>query len=70
MCAVSRIALRGPGTIRHPDTFGHGGAGTSYSRADPDSGVSITDLTNNVVPAPWHSARLDRVANLVHAAID
>ena len=62
--------IRGLGTIGHPDTFGHGGAGTSYSWADPNSGVSFTYLTNNVVPDPWHSARLDRVANLVHAAID
>jgi hypothetical protein len=38
--------------------------------ADPESGVSFTYLTNYVVPDPWHSARLDRVANLVHAAID
>jgi CubicO group peptidase (beta-lactamase class C family) len=62
--------IRGLGTNAHPDTFGHGGAGTSYSWADPASGVSFTYLTNNVVPDPWHSARLDRVANLVHAAID
>jgi CubicO group peptidase (beta-lactamase class C family) len=62
--------IRGLGTNAHPDTFGHGGAGTSYSWADPASGVSFTYLTNNVVPDPWHSARLDRVSNLVHAAID
>ena len=62
--------IRGLGTNAHPDTFGHGGAGTSYSWAAPTSGVSFTYLTNNVVPDPWHSARLDRVSNLVHAAID
>jgi len=49
--------------------FGHGGAGTSYSFADPTSGVSFTYLTNYVQPDPWHSARLDRISNLVHAAI-
>jgi hypothetical protein len=27
-------------------------------------------LTNFVQPDPWHSARLDRISNLVHAAID
>jgi hypothetical protein len=32
--------------------------------------VSFTYITNFVVPDPFHSARLDRVANLVHAAID
>ena len=36
----------------------------------PASGVSFSYLTNYVAPDPWHSARLDRVANLVHAAID
>ena len=62
--------IRGLGTIGAPQTFGHGGAGTSYSWADPTSGVSFTYLTNYVQPDPWHSARLDRIANLVHAAID
>src|SRR5690348_8300789 len=62
--------IRGLGTIGAPATFGHGGVGSSYSWADPDSGVSFTYLTNYVSPDPWHSARLDRVANLVHAAID
>jgi CubicO group peptidase (beta-lactamase class C family) len=62
--------IRGLGTIGAPQTFGHGGAGTSYSWADPTSGVSFTYLTNYVQEDPWHSARLDRVANLVHAAID
>ncbi len=62
--------IRGLGTIGAPSTFGHGGVGSSYSWADPESGVSFTYLTNFVSPDPWHSARLDRVANLVHAAID
>ena len=62
--------IRGLGTIAAPQTFGHGGAGTSYSWADPTSGTSFTYLTNHMQPDPWHSARLDRVANLVHAAID
>jgi CubicO group peptidase (beta-lactamase class C family) len=63
-------AIRGLGTIGAPVTFGHGGAGTSYSWADPSSGVSFTYLTNFMAPDPWHTLRLDRVANLVHAAID
>ena len=62
--------IRGLGTIGAPQTFGHGGAGTSYSWADPTSGVSFTYLTNYMQDDPWHSARLDRIANLVHAAID
>ncbi len=62
--------IRGLGTIGASATFGHGGVGSSYSWADPTSGVSFTYLTNFVSPDPWHSARLDRVANLVHAAID
>jgi CubicO group peptidase (beta-lactamase class C family) len=62
--------IRGLGTIGAPGTFGHGGVGSSYSWADPVSGVSFSYLTNFVAPEPWHSARLDRVSNLVHAAID
>jgi CubicO group peptidase (beta-lactamase class C family) len=62
--------IRGLGTMAHPSTFGHGGAGTSYSWADPVSGVSFSYLTNFVQPDPWHSARLDRISNLVHAAIE
>ncbi len=62
--------IRGLGTLAAPATFGHGGAGTSYSWADPTSGVSFSYLSNFVAPDPFHSARLDRVANLVHAAID
>ena len=62
--------IRGLGTIGAPGTFGHGGVGSSYSWVDPSSGVSFTYLTNFVSPDPWHTLRLDRVANLVHAAID
>jgi CubicO group peptidase (beta-lactamase class C family) len=62
--------IRGLGTLAAPETFGHGGAGTSYSWADPTSGVSFTYISNFMSPDPFHSARLDRVANLVHAAID
>jgi CubicO group peptidase (beta-lactamase class C family) len=62
--------IRGLGTIGAPSVFGHGGVGSSYSWADPTSGVSFTYLTNFVSPDPWHTLRLDRVANLVHAAID
>jgi CubicO group peptidase (beta-lactamase class C family) len=62
--------IRGLGALAAPQTFGHGGAGTSYSWADPTSGVSFSYLTNFMAPDPFHSTRLDRVANLVHAAID
>ncbi len=62
--------IRGLGSLAHPDTFGHGGVGSSYCWADPASGVSFAYLTNYVAPDPWHSARLDRVSNIVHAAID
>ncbi len=61
--------IRGLGTIASPSTFGHGGAGTSYSWADPDSGVSFTYLTSCMAPEPWHSIRLDRVSNIVHSSI-
>jgi CubicO group peptidase (beta-lactamase class C family) len=63
-------AIRGLGSLASPRTFGHGGVGSSYCWADPDSGVSFAYLTNSRIPDPWHSARLDLVSNSVHAAID
>ena len=62
--------IRGLGAIASPRTFGHGGVGSSYCWADPDSGVSFAYLTNGRLPDPWHSARLDVISNCVHAAID
>ena len=44
--------IRGLGTIGAPATFGHGGVGSSYSWADPTSGVSFTYLTNYVAARP------------------
>ena len=61
--------IRGLGTIASPTTFGHGGAGTSYSWADPESSVSFSYLTNCMSPEPWHSVRLDQVSNIVHSSI-
>lgn len=61
--------IRGLGAIASPSAYGHGGVGTSYCWADPDSGVSFAYITNNRIPDPWHSERLDTVATLVNAAI-
>ena len=61
--------IRGLGAIATPTTFGHGGVGSSYSWADPESGLSFTYLTNCRSDEPWHSARLDRMSNLAHAAL-
>ena len=61
--------IRGLGSLASPRAFGHGGVGSSYCWADPDSGVSFAYLTNSRVPDPWHSGRLDQVSNLVHTAI-
>lgn len=63
------VRIRGLGGIGSPRTFGHGGVGSSYCWGDPDSGVSFAYITNSRIPDPWHSARLDRVANIVHSAI-
>ena len=62
--------IRGLGSLASPRTFGHGGVGSSYCWADPDSGVSFAYLTNSRVSDPWHSERMDRISNAVHAAID
>ena len=61
--------IRGLGALASPRVFGHGGVGSSYCWADPDSGISFAYLTNSRVPDPWHSARLDQVSSLVHSAI-
>jgi CubicO group peptidase (beta-lactamase class C family) len=60
---------RGMGTIAPPSTFGHGGAGSTYSWGDPVSGLSFSYLSNCRSEEPFHSRRLDRVSNLVHAAL-
>ena len=61
--------VRGLGGFASPTAFGHGGVGTSYCWGDPESGVSFAYITNNRIPDPWHSERLDTVATLVNAAI-
>jgi CubicO group peptidase (beta-lactamase class C family) len=65
----STIGIRGLGSLAKPDAFGHGGVGTSYCWADPQSGLSFAYITNARVPDPWHSVRLDQVSNLIHASI-
>ena len=62
-------AIRGLGSDAPANAFGHGGVGTSYGWADPNSGVSFAYLTNSRVPEPWHSQRLNEVSNLVYAAL-
>jgi len=61
--------IRGLGALASPRTFGHGGVGSSYCWADPDSGVSFAYLTNGRLPDPWHSERMDVISNLVHVSI-
>jgi len=62
--------IRGLGSLASPRTFGHGGVGSSYCWADPDSGVSFAYVTNGRLPDPWHSQRMDVVSNCVHSAIN
>jgi CubicO group peptidase (beta-lactamase class C family) len=66
----STPTIRGLGSLASPRTFGHGGVGSSYCWADPDSGVSFAYLTNGRLGDPWHSQRMDVVSNCVHSAID
>jgi len=61
--------IRGLGSFASAGTFGHGGVGSSYCWADPDTGVSFAYLTNCRIPDPWHNRRLDLVSNFVHSAI-
>jgi CubicO group peptidase (beta-lactamase class C family) len=60
---------RAMGSIAPFGTFGHGGAGSSYSWGDPESGLSFTYLSNARLEDPWHTRRLDQVSTLVHAAL-
>jgi len=61
--------VRGLSSIAHPSTFGHGGVGTSYSFADPASGVAFTYLTNSRLSEPGHSRRLEEIMTMAQAAI-
>src|SRR5260370_35344937 len=46
--------IRALGAIGAPETFGHGGAGTSYSWAHPPSGVSFHYITDYMSADPLH----------------
>jgi CubicO group peptidase (beta-lactamase class C family) len=61
--------VRGLGTLAAPSTFGHGGAGSSYSWGDPESGLSFTYLSNARLEGDWHNRRLDQVSGLVHSSL-
>ena len=62
--------MRGLGALAHPRTFGHGGVGSSYCWADPDSGVSFAFFSNaRLDNADVHDPRMEVLSNLVHAAI-
>jgi CubicO group peptidase (beta-lactamase class C family) len=60
---------RSIGTLAHPSTFGHGGAGSSYCWGDPESGVSFAFLSNARHGNDVHDARMDALSNIVHASI-
>lgn len=65
----STPTIRGLGSTASPRTFGHGGVGTSYTWADPETKVSFTYLTNSQLQEPLHSQRLDEVMVMAHAAV-
>ena len=60
---------RSIGTLAHPRTFGHGGAGSSYCWGDPDSGVSFAFLSNARHANDVHDARMNALSNIAHASI-
>jgi CubicO group peptidase (beta-lactamase class C family) len=61
--------IRGLGSTASPSTFGHGGVGTSYSLADPETGISFTYLSNSRISEPFHSRRLEEIIGLMHASV-
>jgi CubicO group peptidase (beta-lactamase class C family) len=63
-------SIRGLGAIAHPSTFGHGGVGSSYCWADPESGTSFAFLCNlRAADEEWNIQRMDTLSTMVHAAI-
>ncbi len=61
--------IPGLGTLAHPTTFGHGGAGSSQCWGDPDSGVSFAFVSNARLSDPAHDARMEILSNMVHTSI-
>lgn len=57
------------GTLAPASTYGHGGAGSSISWADPESGLSFTYIQNSRRDGPWIKRHMDCVSNLVHGAL-
>jgi CubicO group peptidase (beta-lactamase class C family) len=57
------------GTLGPASTYGHGGAGSSISWADPESGLSFTYIQNSRREGPWIKRQMDVVSNLVHGAL-
>jgi CubicO group peptidase (beta-lactamase class C family) len=57
------------GTLAPASTFGHGGAGSSISWADPESGLSFTYIQNSRRDGDWIKRHLDCISNLVHGAL-
>ena len=62
--------MRGLSSIASAQTFGHGGVGSSYSFACPESGVSFTYLTNSRMPEPAHTRRLEEIMTMAQATIN
>ncbi|MCC7372678.1 MAG: beta-lactamase family protein [Chloroflexi bacterium] len=57
------------GTLAPASTFGHGGAGSSISWADPTSGLSFTYIQNSRRDGEWIRRHLDCISNIVHSAL-
>ena len=57
------------GTLAPASTYGHGGAGSSISWADPESGLSFTYIQNSRRDGAWIKRHLDCISNLVHGAL-
>jgi CubicO group peptidase (beta-lactamase class C family) len=62
-------SMYGLGSTAGATTFGHGGMGTSYSWADPETGVSFTYLTNSRLSGNVHTRRLEEIMTLAHSSV-
>ncbi|HEY9774592.1 MAG TPA: serine hydrolase domain-containing protein [Planktothrix sp.] len=59
----------GLSSTAHANAYGHGGIGSSYSWADPETKVSFTYLTNSRLPEPLHSRRHEEIMTMSNALV-
>lgn len=57
------------GTLSPPETFGHGGLGSSIGWADPEAGLAMAYVTNGIRDPVEHGQRANGMADAVRTAL-